>query len=342
MKHKLFTVVSLFLMIAIFAGLVSCGTSDNPNGDAYFQDVHLQNLIVETHVAVTITDEVGVTQIPGPAGADGVDGSDGISISWLGSLSAAPVSPSLNNAYYDTTYKTSYIWDGDSWEVLCHDGVQGLQGPAGAVGATGPAGNDGIDGDDGADGADGSDGISISWQGSLASAPLSPSLNMAYYNTVDCVSYIWDGDNWEVLCRDGSGTSGSGLSAAVLNSSVLSYAGQAVAVSAFTLSLEANKDYLVTLSLPVELSQGTYFYTYWNRVTGAYPDTYYVCNGYSDGTCTVETPRAINASLARRLAFVSCYFHMGTASGTYVLRFYGPWDTTISAGAMMTVQEVVS
>jgi hypothetical protein len=190
---------------------VACGTADNPNGDAYFQDVYLDHLIVATQV--NLTEEAGVTPIPGPtgpAGADGEDGLDGISILWLGSLSSAPESPLLNNAYYDTTYKASYIWDGDSWEVLCHDGIQGIQGPAGETGATGPAGNDGADGSDGSDGADGSDGISISWQGSLASAPASPSLNMAYYNTVDCKSYIYDGDSWEILCQDGSGGSGGG------------------------------------------------------------------------------------------------------------------------------------
>jgi uncharacterized delta-60 repeat protein len=54
-------------------------------------------------------------------------------------------------------------------------------------------------------GPSGSDGISINWLGSLASAPGSPALNDAYYNSTDGIAYIWDGDSWEILAQDGSG-----------------------------------------------------------------------------------------------------------------------------------------
>ena len=109
------------------------------------------------------------------------DGTDGVSIVWQGSLAAAPASPELNWGYYDTVLLKSYIWDGDSWEIISIDGTNGTNG------------------------------ISILWQGSLASAPGTPELNWAYYNTVDKKSYIWDGDSWEILAQDGTdGTNGAG------------------------------------------------------------------------------------------------------------------------------------
>ncbi len=107
-------------------------------------------------------------------------------IVWQGSLPAAPANPEINWAYYNTTNGTSYIWDGDSWEVLCRDGT------------------------DGTNGTDGIDGISIVWLGSLTDYPDSPLVNYAFYHTGDGISYIWDGDSWEILCQDGeSGSTGS-------------------------------------------------------------------------------------------------------------------------------------
>lgn len=54
-------------------------------------------------------------------------------------------------------------------------------------------------------GPPGPPGISITWLGSLVTPPVSPDLNDAYYNTVDKISYIWDGDSWEILAKDGTG-----------------------------------------------------------------------------------------------------------------------------------------
>ncbi len=54
-----------------------------------------------------------------------------------------------------------------------------------------------------AEGKDGADGVGISWLGDLASAPANPELNWAYYNTVDKKSYIYDGESWEVMAKDG-------------------------------------------------------------------------------------------------------------------------------------------
>ena len=64
-------------------------------------------------------------------GAAGADGTDGVSIIWQGSLAAAPESPSLNWGYYNTTDKKSYIYDGDSWEIISQDGTDGSDGADG-------------------------------------------------------------------------------------------------------------------------------------------------------------------------------------------------------------------
>lgn len=113
----------------------------------------------------------------GPQGPVGPQGSAGISITWLGTMGAAPVSPQLNNAYYNSTDKKSYIFDGASWQILAQDGVNGPQGIA---------------------------GVSVVWQGTLTTAPPGPQLNWAYYNTTDKKSYVWGGASWQIIAQDGS------------------------------------------------------------------------------------------------------------------------------------------
>ncbi|MFC1671183.1 hypothetical protein ACFL20_12400 [Spirochaetota bacterium] len=65
-----------------------------------------------------------VIDLSGEDGIDGQNGTDGISVNWLGSLdnSTLLVSPNTNDAFYSTDNGTAYIWDGDSWEVLAMDG----------------------------------------------------------------------------------------------------------------------------------------------------------------------------------------------------------------------------
>lgn len=113
---------------------------------------------------------------------------DGLGMNWLGEFSAAPADPVKNQAYYNSTDKKSYIWDGDSWEIIAMDGLPGL---AGEVGPQGPQGIQGVN------------GLSISWLGSYIAAPASPDINNAYYNSTDRKSYIWDGDSWEIISMDG-------------------------------------------------------------------------------------------------------------------------------------------
>jgi uncharacterized repeat protein (TIGR02543 family) len=64
----------------------------------------------------------GADGADGATGATGAAGADGISIIWRGELGAAPSSPELNWAYYNTTDGISYIYDGSSWNILAQDG----------------------------------------------------------------------------------------------------------------------------------------------------------------------------------------------------------------------------
>ena len=112
----------------------------------------------------------------------GKDGKDGLSITWKGSLEAAPENPELNWAYYNINTGCSYIWNGSSWDLLSKAGQNGT---------------------DGKDGLAGADGMSIIWQGSLREAPKNPELNWAYYNTTDGCSYIWNGSDWDLLAKSG-------------------------------------------------------------------------------------------------------------------------------------------
>ncbi|MBA7590564.1 hypothetical protein ES708_32690 [subsurface metagenome] len=125
----------------------------------------------------------GAAGAAGPQGLQGVKGDTGepgTPIIWMGTATSAPKSwRVLSYAYYNSTHRTSYIWDGNSWEILAKDGATGypgatgasgprgyagatgLQGPAGPMGPAGPAGpkgEQGPQGDPGAAGADGLDG----------------------------------------------------------------------------------------------------------------------------------------------------------------------------------------
>ncbi len=95
----------------------------------------------------------------GPRGYAGEDGEDGISITWMGTATSAPKSwRVLNYAYYNPAKGASYIWDGNSWEILAKNGATGATGATGprgytgATGSPGPAGAQGIQGDPGVSG----------------------------------------------------------------------------------------------------------------------------------------------------------------------------------------------
>ena len=115
-----------------------------------------------------------------------------VSINWLGTYSAAPADPTIGDAYYNSTSKASYVYDGSVWQQISKDGTDG---------------KDGINGQDGKDGADGSysgTGYLITWKGSLETAPSNPEIGWAYYNSTEGKSYIWDGSSWQIMAQDGT------------------------------------------------------------------------------------------------------------------------------------------
>ena len=115
------------------------------------------------------------------SGADGQQGENGVSIAWKGELSSAPTDPELNWAYYNTETGCSYIWNGEDWDLISKAGATGVAG---------------------------ADGKSLIWKGELDSAPTEAEVNWAYYNTTAGYSYIWNGEEWEVLAKAGAnGTS---------------------------------------------------------------------------------------------------------------------------------------
>lgn len=104
--------------------------------------------------------------------------------SWKGSLDSEPLNPQTGWAYYNTKVRQSFIFDGNSWQILSQDGK---------------------------DGQDGINGSGIIWKGELSSAPSVPEINWAYFNTVDGNSYIYNGTKWDYLAKSGQNSS-SGVS----------------------------------------------------------------------------------------------------------------------------------
>lgn len=95
---------------------------------------------------------------------------------WKGSLQTAPSNPKVGWAYYNTTVKKSFVYDGSEWQIMAQDGT---------------------------------DGTGITWKGELSSAPSNPKINWAYYNTIDGNSYIYNGTSWDYLAKSGrDGASG--------------------------------------------------------------------------------------------------------------------------------------
>lgn len=145
----------------------------------------------------------GTNGTDGQDGTNGADGVDGLSILWQGSSDTIPSSPDTNWAYYNTADGVSYIYNGSGWDTLAVSGT------------------DGTSGTNGSNGSDGVDGISILWQGSSAAAPLSPDTNWAYYNSVEGVSYIYDGSTWDTLAADGAEVSSLNVNGTIAPDSFL-------------------------------------------------------------------------------------------------------------------------
>ena len=110
---------------------------------------------------------------------------DAKGIHWLGSFeSVENIEPQYLDAYFNTIDGCSYIYTyNNSWELLAQKGDNG------------------------------SDGITIRWCGSYANSSEieNPQFLWAYYNITEGCSYIYNGNEWELLARKGTdGATGSG------------------------------------------------------------------------------------------------------------------------------------
>jgi uncharacterized protein (TIGR02145 family) len=74
------------------------------------------------------TGATGLQGATGTKGATGDNGAPGISIVWKGTLTIAPTTPIINWAYYNSTDKISYIYNGTAWVILAQDGAKGIDG----------------------------------------------------------------------------------------------------------------------------------------------------------------------------------------------------------------------
>ena len=116
----------------------------------------------------------------GEPGEPGIQGEPGVSIVWKGELEEPPDSAKQFWAYFNTADGNAYIYTDTVWQKLAQHGAAGAAGTAGK------------------------DAVSIVWQGKRASAPAEPKQNWAYYNSAEKKSYIYDGEEWQVLAIDGA------------------------------------------------------------------------------------------------------------------------------------------
>ncbi|MDD2564560.1 MAG: collagen-like protein, partial [Salinivirgaceae bacterium] len=72
----------------------------------------------------------------GLEGIQGIAGENGISVQWLGTYASSPGNPTLNQAYYNSTDRKSYIYNGTIWQIITQDGANAVN----AVTGTGTSG----------------------------------------------------------------------------------------------------------------------------------------------------------------------------------------------------------
>lgn len=96
--------------------------------------------------SITLAEIIDLSTFAG--GVPGPPGPAGTSIVWLGSFATPPVSPNIDEAYYNTSDGISYIWNG-SWYIMTQDGSPGAPGTDGNTvlnGVVNPT-TEGVDGD---------------------------------------------------------------------------------------------------------------------------------------------------------------------------------------------------
>ena len=151
-------------------------------------------------------------------------------------------------------------------------GATGDKGSVGDKGLTGDQGSQGIQGDKGlvgdkgATGDNGAPGISIVWKGTLTTAPATPVTNWAYYNSIDKISYIYNGTTWANLAQDGkNGIDGKdGLTTSVNG---VTQVGGAITLTKGDLGL-GDVDNTTDANKPVSVATQTALATKVDKVTG--------------------------------------------------------------------------
>ena len=125
------------------SGNYTIGSTLNPYSEGHFHDLYVDNSTLYIG---------GIPFNPNdytpPTGGQ----PNGVSIIWLGTFDIAPTSPSLDNAYRNSTDNTAYVWDGNTWQEMVQDGArggQGIQGLQGIQGIQGIQGNQGSQGEAG-------------------------------------------------------------------------------------------------------------------------------------------------------------------------------------------------
>ena len=148
-----------------------------------------------------------------------------VSVNWRGSFTSAPANPAIGDAYYNSTMKASYIYDGSIWQLISKDGADGTYTYSGT-------------------------GYLITWKGSFTSAPSNPSAGWAYYNSSAKKAYVYDGSSWQIMVQDGE----NGSDAESGNSRVVYLGETTETIEGITYTVKSYADVY---------AEEPYFYTYY-------------------------------------------------------------------------------
>lgn len=171
--------------IMLWMGSFSSHPQNAQNGWAYHNTTDKKSYIYDGSVWSVLCEDGtdgrdgtdGTDGENGKDGKDGIDGNDGIdgqNVVWKGTLPQAPLNPKNLWAYFNTTDKITYIFDGAKWDTM-------------AVSL----------------GGDTNITVPIEWKGDLPQAPADALVGWTYYNTSTKCSYIYDGSIWQKIASDG-------------------------------------------------------------------------------------------------------------------------------------------
>ena len=111
----------------VWKGISTSAPSDPDTNWAYFNSTDKVSYVFNG----TGWDTLAVGGSDGSNGEDGRDGVDGKSIIWKGISTSAPSDPDTNWAYYNSTDKVSYVYNGTGWDTLAVGGSDGSDGTDG-------------------------------------------------------------------------------------------------------------------------------------------------------------------------------------------------------------------